>query len=304
VRVAVLGMGRMGQATAERLLETGHDVTVWNRTAARTAPVLARGATPAATPAAAAAAAGDAVLLSLSDDAAVTEVVTAGDGVLAGLRRSAILVDQSTVAPATARRLAAATPGGRFLAAPIAGGPAQVAAGEARLLVGGPRPCYDELSPLFQDLAAGSTYCGEDPGSSTGLKLVNNYLLMGSLAVLADAVALADGAGLEPALLEEFLRSSPMVAAGLHNRLDDVLHGRHEGWFTALLGAKDVGLAADLAVAAGFDLPLVSAIEGRYRAAVDAGFADRDIAVVVELARRRRHPGDPGSGNGRPDRDG
>jgi 3-hydroxyisobutyrate dehydrogenase-like beta-hydroxyacid dehydrogenase len=213
-------------------------------------------------------------------------------------------VDQTTVSPATSRRLASATPGARFLAVPIAGGPAQVAAGAARLLVGGPRACYDALRPLFEDLASGSTYCGEDPGSSTTLKVVNNYLLMGSLAVLADAVALAEGAGLDPALLEEFLRSSPMVPAGLHNRLDDLLHGSHDGWFAAVLGAKDVRLAAELADRVGLDLPLISAVEGRYQAAADAGFADRDVAVVVEVSRRRRHAGGPGGDDARDDPEG
>jgi 3-hydroxyisobutyrate dehydrogenase-like beta-hydroxyacid dehydrogenase len=289
-------MGRMGRASAERLLDTGHEVTVWNRTPGRAAPVLARGATPAGTPAEAAAGADDAVLLSLSDDAAVDEVVTGANGVLAGLLGSAVLVDQSTVAPATSRRLAAATPGGRFLAAPIAGSPAQVAAGEARLLVGGPRTCHDLLRPLFEDLAGGSTYCGEDPGSSTTLKIVNNYLLLGSLAVLADAVALAEAAGLDRSLLDRFLQSSPMVPAGLQNRLDDVVHGTHDGWFTTVLGAKDVALAATLAGDRGLALPLVSAVEERYRTAAGTDLADRDVAAVVEVARRRRGaPGGPAS---------
>jgi 3-hydroxyisobutyrate dehydrogenase-like beta-hydroxyacid dehydrogenase len=95
-------------------------------------------------------------------------------------------------------------------------------------------------------------------------------------------VAPAEGAGLDRALLDEFLLSSRMVSAGWHNRLDDVLHGTHDGWFTTVLGAKDVALAAALAGDTGLDLPLVSAVEGRYRAAAGTGHSDRDVAAVVE----------------------
>jgi 3-hydroxyisobutyrate dehydrogenase-like beta-hydroxyacid dehydrogenase len=286
MRVAVLGMGRMGRALAGRLLDTGHAVTVWNRTAAHATPLLHRGASLAPTPADAAAAADAAVLVSLADDDAVRQTLMAG-GALAGLDEQAVVVDTSTVAPRTSRDEAAAVPGGRFLAAPITGGPSELEAGQAILLVGGDRLWVDRLEGLFDDLAGGYIYCGEDPGAATTLKLINNYLLMSGIGILAEAIAIGQAAGLNPTLFSNYLFSSPVVAPGFHNRIDDLLEGDHEGWFSATLGTKDVLLGIATATDLGVKLTIAEAVRHLYEEAIKAGLADKDIAAVVEVA---RHP--------------
>lgn len=287
MRVSVLGMGRMGRALAGRLLDTGHAVTVWNRTAARATPLLHRGAALAPTPADAAAAADDAVLISLADDGAVRETLLSPIGVLAGLPDKPVVVDMSTVAPRTSREVAEAVPGGRFLASPIAGGPAQLEAGEASLLVGGHRDWVDRLEGLLDDLAGMYIYCGEDPGSATTLKLINNYVLMGGVAMLGEAIAAGQATGLDPGMFRNYLMSTPLVAPALHNRVDDLLTGDHEGWFSVALGDKDVGLAIQVAVEAGVDMAVAESVRARYQAAMEAGLGDKDITAVVEVARHR-----------------
>jgi 3-hydroxyisobutyrate dehydrogenase-like beta-hydroxyacid dehydrogenase len=287
MRVSVLGMGRMGRALAGRLLDTGHAVTVWNRTAARATPLLHRGAALAPTPADAAAAADDAVLISLADDGAVRETLLSPIGVLAGLPDKPVVVDMSTVAPRTSRAFAEAVPGGRFLASPIAGGPAQLEAGEASLLVGGHRDCVDRLEGLLDDLAGMYIYCGEDPGSATTLKLINNYVLMGGVAMLGEAIAAGQATGLDPGMFRNYLMCTPLVAPALHNRVDDLLTGDHEGWFSVALGDKDVGLAIQVAVEAGVDMAVAESVRARYQAAMEAGLGDKDITAVVEVARHR-----------------
>src|ERR1700748_364290 len=147
MRLAVLGMGRMGRALAERLLAGGHVLTVWNRTPDRAGGLVAKGARPAATPAEAALTA-EATFMSLTDDDAVRAVVCGPDGAAAGIG-DGILVDASTVSPEPSAQVARAV-SGRFLAAPVLGSPAAVASGEAIYVVGGPREVYECVRPAFE----------------------------------------------------------------------------------------------------------------------------------------------------------
>ena len=183
MRLAVLGMGRMGHAVAERLLGGDHEVTVWNRTPHKADDLVAKGAREGATPAAAAEET-EAAFTSLADDAAVRIVVAGQDGVAAGLG-DGVLIDASTVSPETTADLAEAV-GGRLLASPILGSPTAVVSGEAGYLIGGPRELYDRLAPAYDVLteAGRRVYVGADARVATTLKLLSNYLLMSGIATL------------------------------------------------------------------------------------------------------------------------
>jgi len=285
MRLAVLGMGRMGHAVAERLLGGDHEVTVWNRTPRKADDLVARGAREAATPAAAAEAT-DATITSLADDTAVRIVVTGQDGVAVGLGEG-VLIDVSTVSPETTVDLAEAV-GGRLLASPILGSPKAVVSGEAGYLIGGPHELYDRLSPAYDVLteAGRRIYVGEDARVATTLKLLSNYLLMSGIASLAEAVAMAQAVGLPDELIRDYLGQLPLVAPALRNRLDDIVSGDHAGWFSTTLGAKDVRLAEDLALSHGVPLPLADAVRRRFEEAAAQGWADADIGAVVELLRK------------------
>ena len=286
MRLAVLGMGRMGHALAERLLAAGHAVTVWNRTPDKADDLVSNGARLAPSPAEAAQRA-EATFTSLADDDAVRTVVTEPDGVAAGLG-DGILIDASTVSPQTTAQLAGAV-AGRLLASPILGAPDAVVAGEATYLIGGPRELYDRLRPAFETLAAEARrrYVGEDPKLASTLKLLSNYMLMSGIAALAEAVATAQALGLADDLIRDYFGRLPLVAPALRNRLDDVVSGDHHGWFSTRLGAKDVRLTADLAASHGVRLPVAEAVQRRYEQAVAEGWADADIGAVVELLRQR-----------------
>jgi 3-hydroxyisobutyrate dehydrogenase-like beta-hydroxyacid dehydrogenase len=297
--IAVLGMGSMGRAVALRLLDQGHRVTVWNRTPGRDSDVVAAGGqvAPSATAAADGAAA---VLVSLADDEAVAAVVlgpsaaprggrvpsVSPDGLAGALTPGgAVLVDLSTVSPDTSRAVAAAVPGGRALSAPIFGAPEAVRRGDATYLVAGPRALFDALGPLWSALSPTHRWIADDQGTATTLKLLGNYLLMTGIAALAEAVATGQAVGLDDGTIRAFLSASPLVAAALQNRLDDVVDGNHRGWFSAVLGAKDVRLIGELARSGGLDLPLASLVQQRYEELTARGLGDLDIAGVVELLR-------------------
>lgn len=285
MRLAVLGMGKMGHAVAERLLGGGHAVTVWNRTPHKADDLVAKGVREAATPAGAAEAT-EATFASLADDDAVRTVVTGADGVAAGLG-DGVLIDASTVSPETTAQINEAV-SGRLLASPILGAPAAVVSGEAAYLIGGPREFYDRLRSAYEALAEQGRrrYVGDDAKVATTLKLLSNYLLMSGIATLAEAVAAAQAVGLADDLIRDYFAQLPLVAPALRNRLDDIVSGDHHGWFSTALGAKDVRLAEDLARSRRVRLPLAEVVKRRYEQAAAEGWANADIAAVVELVRK------------------
>lgn len=300
MRIAVLGMGRMGKALAQRLLLRDHMVTVWNRTPGKASELVQAGAVEADSPAEAARDT-EGVLMSLADDRASRDVMARltergpDDG-------APVVVDMSTVSPATSRELRKMAPGHRFVAAPIVGGPSSVVEGQATGLLGGEQEHVRRLNALWPDLFMVQRYCGEDPGSALTYKLLNNYLLMAGLAVVAEAVATGQAAGLDESMLRDFIHQWPTVAPALHNRLDDLIAGDHRGWFTTRLGAKDVRLTVALAASLGLDLPIARLVEQRYEEAADQGWGDADIAAIIELIRERRQPptGQPSQPCGEP----
>jgi 3-hydroxyisobutyrate dehydrogenase-like beta-hydroxyacid dehydrogenase len=286
MRVAVLGMGNMGRALARRLLTHGYDVRIWNRTPGKAAEVVEAGAVEASSPAEAARGV-EAALMALADDQAVLEVM--GRLVDLGSDPDApIVVDMSTVSPETSRRLLDMAPGRRFVAAPIIGAPQTVLEGMASGLLGGERRLADRLEPIWSRIFCVHWYCGEDPGSATSFKLLNNYLLMSGIAVVAEAVVTAEAAGLDRTLLRELLHRWPTVPPGLRNRIDDIISGHHHGWFATRLGAKDVRLLNHVAESHGLSLPIARLVERRYEEAAGRSWSEADITAIVELVRAER----------------
>jgi 3-hydroxyisobutyrate dehydrogenase-like beta-hydroxyacid dehydrogenase len=181
--IAVLGTGRMGAAIARRLLDTGHRVTVWNRTAGKTAPLVAAGARAAPTPAVPDA---EVVITMLTDAAAVRAVVAAAD-----LRPGSVLVEMSTIGPAAVRDLR--VPAGVALVdAPVLGSVAAAESGRLTVLAGGD---VGRALPVLESLGS-VRHCG-DLGGGAALKLVANTALVTGLAALADTMTVARAVGAE-----------------------------------------------------------------------------------------------------------
>lgn len=277
--IAVLGMGRMGRALAGRLLEGGHRVAVWNRSRGKTAEIVSAGGREAHSVADAAQGA-DVAITMLANDEAVRAVA------LGELRSSiggkTIYVDCSTVSPGLSGELAEAFPA-RFLALPVLGTPVAVRAGRAVYLVGGNAGLTDRLAPLLSSLS--NTVRRYDTASlALAAKLATNLLLLSQVVALAESFAVGRCGGLTDEQLRELLGASPMVA-GVKNRFEDVLTGSQEGWWTTGLGAKDAGLAIDIARGAGVELPGATVVQRRYEEAAVSGLDNADIAAVTELYR-------------------
>jgi 3-hydroxyisobutyrate dehydrogenase len=281
VKVAFCGLGNMGTPMADRLIEAGHEVTVWNRTSERAMELSARGATVVSSPAEAATEQ-DVVITMLADGQAVESVLFGPDGIAAGMRPGAVLVDMSTVAPDTARSLASRMPEGvGVLEAPVKGGPARAAEGRLKILVGGEEATFEHVRPVLS--AMGEPRHVGPTGSAAAAKVLNNYAVIVLVSVLGEALVLADALGMDEASALEVLEGTPLEATARHQWPRAT--GAAPPSFKMRLAAKDLDLALGAARAAGVNLVLAEGARARLERAMTQGMGEDDQARVVPSIR-------------------
>lgn len=279
--VAFVGLGAMGSGIAARLLSAGFPVTVANRTAGKADELVRAGAAEAATPAKAAHEA-KIVMLSLSDEHAVEDVLFGADGVLAGAEAGTIVVDTSTVSPAGSRMLTERLRERSVsrVEACVVGNPLQAREGELRVFAAGSGEEIARVRPLLdvigkQVLELGGT------GAGAVLKIVFNTLLGTQLSTLAEALGVATAAGLDPGLVLGAIAGSGFSSQVLSFRIQLLRQGKLEpAAFKSALMAKDLRLAKELAAEAGLSMSTVDAAAAAFDAVVAAGLGDRDAAAV------------------------
>jgi 3-hydroxyisobutyrate dehydrogenase-like beta-hydroxyacid dehydrogenase len=284
--VAVVGLGAMGSRVARRLLDAGHELVVWNRTAEKAAPLVEDGAVAAAAPADAAARA-EVVLTMVADPDALRDVTEGDGGVAAGVGEGATVIEMSTVGLEAVRRLASVL-GERagLLDAPVLGSRSEVEAGTLKVFVGGPDELVARWTPLLS--ALGSPLHVGPLGSGAAAKLVANTTLVGTIGVLGEALALADGLGLSQEKAFEVLAATPL-APQAERRRESIESGEYPPRFALYLARKDAELVVAAAREAGVDLRLTEAARSWLAEAEEAGLGDRDYSAV--LARiLARHP--------------
>lgn len=268
-RVGFIGLGSQGGPMARRIIEAGRPTTLWARRAATLEPFAGTDAAVAASPAELARAS-DLVCVCVVDDAGVEEVLTAEDGVLAGLGEGGLVAVHSTVHPDTCRRLAAeaAAKGVDMVDAPVSGGGSAAAAGRLLVMAGGEQKAVDRCRPVFASYGDPIVHMGP-LGSGQVAKLLNNLLFAANLATAATTLALGRALDVDPGRLAEVVSHG----SGASFALDRVASGggtldriaAHAGG----LLRKDVGLVADIAAAAGAD-------PGAVLRAADAALAAMD----------------------------
>jgi 3-hydroxyisobutyrate dehydrogenase-like beta-hydroxyacid dehydrogenase len=284
--VAFVGLGNMGRPMAERLLEKDFALRVYNRTAAKAAPLAERGATIAATPAEAVDGA-DVVVTMLADDAALTDAALGPNGFVSALRRGALHISMSTVSPEVTRRIAEVqgAAGSELVAAPVMGRPDVAAAGNLWILGAGPPSLEEQCRPVFGALGRGHTWLGEDPGLACVAKIAANFMLVGIVELAAEALTLVEKQGLPPTQFFEIAKML-LPAPSFEGYAGRMLSGNYDtAGFTAALGLKDASLALGLAHSGHAPAPIASLARDRLLAALARGRGDRDLAVLYAIAR-------------------
>jgi 3-hydroxyisobutyrate dehydrogenase len=282
-KIAFLGLGAMGSRMAARLIDAGHDVTVWNRTPAAVEPLALRGARIAGTPKAAATGA-TFVLSMVYDDAASRAVWTDPmTGALHGMSGDALGVEMSTLSPqhVGALHAAAGSLGIAFVDAPLAGSRPQAEAGQLIFMAGGQPDDLARVGPVLLGMGGAVHHAG-GPGAGSVVKLMVNTLFGVQLATMAELLGLAAKAGVDPACALEIVGSTPVASPAVKLAGGAMLARSFAPAAPIDLIAKDLGLAVDLGTGLGQGIPMTQAAGDVYRAASAEGYGLDNITGVVQ----------------------
>jgi 3-hydroxyisobutyrate dehydrogenase-like beta-hydroxyacid dehydrogenase len=275
--VGLIGLGNMGTAFAERVLEAGYPLVVHNRTPGKADALAARGATVANSPAELVEAA-DVVLTSLADDDALEQVA---DQVLAAARPGTVLVDLSTVSPIASARVAALADEASvdYLRAPVSGNPTVVRAGNLSLIVSGPHEALERVEDVLLAIGPSIHYVG-DGEQARVVKLAINLMIAGLAELMSEALVVGEAAGVSREALLEVMGSSAAGAPFVNYKTEPLLRDDFSATFTTALMEKDIDLVLDVAGREDVDLPLGRHLKELLHAAVEAGYADDDFMAL------------------------
>jgi 3-hydroxyisobutyrate dehydrogenase-like beta-hydroxyacid dehydrogenase len=283
-KVAFLGLGVMGGPMAGHLRAAGHDVTVYNRTAAKSqAWVATHGGAFAPTPREAVEGA-EFVFACVGNDADLRSVVTGDDGAFAGMSDGAVLVDHTTASADVARELhsKAVLRGLHFVDAPVSGGEAGAINGMLTVMCGGDAAPFEAMKPVAMAYARAITRLG-DSGSGQLAKMVNQICIAGLVQGLAEAVAFGAGAGLDMPAVLDVIGKGAAQSWQMDNRGKTMIEGKFDFGFAVDWMRKDLGLVLDEARRNGARLPATALIDQFYAELQTRGGGRWDTSSLVKL---------------------
>ncbi|WP_225753077.1 NAD(P)-dependent oxidoreductase [Actinotalea sp. Marseille-Q4924] len=279
--VGWIGAGRMGFQLAKRLLDAGYDVAVYNRTKAKAEPLTESGATLVDRPVDLATR--DVVFSMVSADKDLQEVMLGEGGLLTDADAAPRLIgDASTVSVAASEvvRAAADERGIGFLATPVSGNPAVIAAGKLTVAASGPRESFDVAEPLLQTWGRGVTYVGEGELARI-VKIAHNVFLGVVIQSLSEVTVLAEGAGVRRADFLSFLNDSVMGSVFTQYKTPALVHLDFTPTFTPVLLQKDFDLGLKAAAQSGVVMPVASVTRNLVAQEVGNGNTELDFASLV-----------------------
>jgi len=285
-RVGYIGLGIMGRPMAGHLLSAGYPLTVFNRTRAKAESLAAAGARVADSPRAVAEAS-DIIFTNVTDSPDLENVVL-GDtdepvGVIDGARPGSIVVDNSTVAPAAATRIAALLEGkgAHFLDAPVTGGEKGAVEATLAIMVGGDEEIFRRVLPLLQRLGKTVLHVGPN-GAGQMTKAINQILGAIHLCAMAEALALAKAAGLDLEKTRQIVASGAAGSWMLTNLAPRAIACDFRPGFKAGLQNKDLRIALEAATQLGLDLPITQLARRDFQRLVDMGCGDEGTQAIVK----------------------
>ena len=284
MKVGFIGLGRMGGAMARRLIDGGHDVGVYNRSADKLKPLLDLGAKQLGS-IKAAASYGEAVFTMLADDAAMTEVVTRSGGLLELLPKGGIHICAGTHSVGCIGKLKKLhdDAGQILLATPMLGRPEVVAAGQAGMVLGGAKEVLDRCRPLFAAIARRAFEAGADPVAAAAIKIANNFVLGCAIEAMGEGFSLIRKYDVVPDVFLDVMTDGLFACSAYKIYGKIIAEERYQpAGQRAILGLKDANFALEAGGAVGVPLPSGNVWRDRLVGAVAHGEAEHDWAVMAK----------------------
>jgi 3-hydroxyisobutyrate dehydrogenase-like beta-hydroxyacid dehydrogenase len=274
--VGFLGLGNMGQGMALTLVEKGFPLRVWNRSAGKAAPVVARGATLARQPEEVVEPGGTVVSM-LSDDSVVSELFAPGGPLLTRLGAGGLHISMSTIHPETSRRLAKehASVGAAYLAAPVFGRPEAAATGNLWILASGPEPARRRAEPLLSAMGRTTFEFGDDPGAANVAKLCGNFVIAAAIEAMGEVAAFSEKSGVGAGPVLDMLGQTLFACPPYRGYGQQIAQRQFlPAGFRLVLGLKDIELAMSAARSVSVPMPLGNLLRDRALASINKGRGD------------------------------
>jgi 3-hydroxyisobutyrate dehydrogenase-like beta-hydroxyacid dehydrogenase len=280
--ISYLGLGTMGSGIASNLLETGYQLTVWNRSVEKCEPFARKGARVADTPTDAVREV-DLVMYCLSNDQAVEEVVFGTKGILGGIKEGVIAIDMSTVLPATSLREqeAYANHGVEFLDAPVFGSKQESADAKLWIMAAGNKAIFEKVKPVLEHLGQTVHYFGKN-GNATAMKLVGNLIVALEMEALAEGLVLAQKAGLDLKTVMEVVKVADFRSPLLVSNGQNILKRDFSPSFALKLMLKDVGLIERFGDSLQSPVPGLRLVGRNLASAFALGFGKENASALIK----------------------
>ena len=286
MKIAVIGLGTMGAPMAENLIKAGFETTVHNRTRSREDPLETLGAGRADSPAAAASDA-EILLTCVSDTPDVERVLLDPEiGAINGLKKGALVIDCSSIAPEATRRIAQnfRAEGIGYVDAPVSGGSEGAIHGTLTIMCGGSEDDYERARPVLQVIGSKVTRIGP-VGCGQIAKVANQVVITGTFMALGEALTLAYRAGADPAKVVEAIGGGVAGSWILNNRSQKMLNDDYPLGFRLRLHRKDLGIALDTAREFKVPIPIASLVATIEDALIAQGYGDEDMSNLARFVR-------------------
>ncbi len=281
--IGFIGLGIMGKPMARNLIKAGYKLVVHNRSRGPVDELVKEGAKAAGSPKDVASQS-DVVITILPDSPDVESVVLGGDGIASGIKSGATYIDMSTIKPAVARRVAEAVQkkGAKALDAPVSGGEKGAIEGTLSIMVGGAQADFDAVLPILQAMGKNIVLVGPT-GAGQMAKAANQLVVGVTIEAVAEALALAEAAGVDPAKVRSVLLGGFAQSRILDLHGQRMLDGNFQPGFKARLHQKDMRIVTDTAKESNVDAPAAQLALERFNRLVESGGGEKDHSALRTL---------------------
>jgi len=283
MRIGYIGLGIMGKSMARNILKKGFDLVVYNRSQAAVQELVGEGAAAAGSPAEVASQV-EVVFTNLPDSPDVEKVVLGENGIIHGAHPGLIFVDNSTIKPATARKIAGrlAEVGVQSLDAPVSGGDIGARNGTLTIMVGGPADALEKVIPIFMAMGKTVTHVG-DSGAGQIAKAANQIMVAAQMVAMGELLVFAQKAGADPRKVVDAIKGGAAQCWTLDVKPPRLFSGNRQPGFKAAMQLKDMKIIQDTAAEYGIVLPSATLDTQLYEAMLQNGMGLMDNSAVIEM---------------------
>jgi len=282
--IGFIGIGLMGKPMVKNLINSQYKINVWNRTKAKADEIINSGANWFSSPKELALES-DVVITMVTDSKASKEVSCGENGILEGSHKGMILIDMSSIEPDMSRIIAkrAEGLGVKMLDAPVTGNPVVAKKGELGIMVGGRKDIYEKCIPIFNILGKKIVYVGENNGDGTTLKLINNLILGVAIMASAEALVLANKAGIDPEKVIDITSVGGARTGAMETRGPRMIKRDFSPHFSTNNMYKDLSSAVNLADRINVALPTTCIAREILKASIANGNGEMDSSIIITV---------------------